>query len=66
MGINLSIQKLKEQIAKDINESKLPPGITLMIFNEFVGQLQKLNNEAITLEKQAVLEKRIKGQKIKK
>jgi hypothetical protein len=57
VGINLAIQEVKEKIAKDINESKLPPGILLMIINEFLSQIQMQNLRAIEAEKKASEEK---------
>jgi len=55
-GINLRIQETKEKIADVINESQLPPGITLMILNEFVGQVQRQNAYMIEIEKKALEE----------
>ena len=52
-GINLRIQETKEKIADVINESQLPPGITLMILNEFAGQVQVQNAIAIANERKA-------------
>lgn len=53
MGINLEIQSLKEKIAKNINESGLPAGITLLVINEFSNSLQDLNMQSINAERQA-------------
>ena len=55
-GINLRIQEAKESIANVINNSQLPPGITLMILNEFVGQVQRQNAYMIEIEKKALEE----------
>ena len=55
-GINLRIQETKENIADVINDSQLPPGITLMILNEFVGQVQRQNAYMIEIEKKALEE----------
>jgi len=55
-GINLRIQETKEKIADVINESQLPPGITLMILNEFAGQVQRQNAYMIEIEKKALEE----------
>ena len=55
-GINLRIQETKEKIADVINESQLPPGITLMILNEFVSQVQRQNAYMIEIEKKALEE----------
>lgn len=55
-GINLRIQETKEKIADVINDSQLPPGITLMILNEFVGQVQRQNAYMIEIEKKALEE----------
>lgn len=50
MGINLSIQNLKTAIANDINNSKLSPGIVLMILSEFTTQVQAQNQYMISKE----------------
>ena len=55
-GINLRIQETKEKIADVINDSQLPPGITLMILNEFAGQVQRQNAYMIEIEKKALEE----------
>ena len=52
-GINLRIQEAKEDIAAAINKSQLPPGILLMILNEFAAQVQTQNAMAITQERKA-------------
>ena len=55
-GINLRIQECKEDIANVINASQLPPGIILMVLNEFVGQVQRQNAYMIEIEKKALEE----------
>ena len=55
-GINLRIQETKENIANVINSSQLPPGIVLMILNEFTGQVQIQNARMIEIEKKALEE----------
>lgn len=50
-GINLLIQEAKEDIAGAINKSQLPPGILLMILNEFAAQVQTQNAMAIANER---------------
>ena len=55
-GINLRIQEAKEDIAAAINKAQLPPGITLMILNEFVSQVQRQNAYMIEIEKKALEE----------
>ena len=55
-GINLRIQEAKEDIAAAINKAQLPPGITLMILNEFAGQVQRQNAYMIEIEKKALEE----------
>ena len=52
-GINLRIQEAKEDIAAAINKAQLPPGILLMILNEFVSQVQTQNAMAIANERKA-------------
>ena len=52
-GINLRIQEAKEDIAATINKAQLPPGILLMILNEFVSQVQAQNAIAIANERKA-------------
>lgn len=52
-GINLLIQEAKEDIAAVINKTQLPPGILLMILNEFVSQVQTQNAMAIANERKA-------------
>lgn len=52
-GINLRTQEAKEGIAEAINKSQLPPGILLMILNEFTGQMQIQNTRLIEAEKRA-------------
>jgi hypothetical protein len=52
-GINLRIQECKEDIANVINASQLPPGIILMVLNEFVGQVQAQNIKMIETERKA-------------
>ena len=53
-GINLRIQECKENIANAVNEAKLPPGVLLMIINEFAGQIQMQNLRAIETEKKVL------------
>lgn len=55
-GLNLSIQEAKEGIAEVINKYQLPPGILLMVLNEFVGQMQMQNARLIEAEKRAYQE----------
>lgn len=57
MGINLTIQNFKETLAKDIKESHLPPGVLLMVLNEFTGQIQLINTQAIANERALEAEK---------
>lgn len=57
-GLNLRIQECKENIANAVNEAKLPPGVLLMIINEFAGQIQMQNLRAIETEKKALKEKK--------
>jgi len=52
-GINLCIQDTKKDIVDVINKSQLPPGILLMILNEFVAQMQVQNLKAIETESKA-------------
>jgi hypothetical protein len=52
-GLNLMIQEAKEDIAATINKSQLPPGIMLMILNEFIGQTQVQNARMIEAERKA-------------
>ena len=52
-GINLRIQEAKEDIAAAINKAQLPPGILLMILNEFAAQVQTQNAMAIANERKA-------------
>jgi hypothetical protein len=52
-GINLRIQEVKEDIAAAINMAQLPPGVLLMILNEFATQVQAQNAMAITQERKA-------------
>ncbi len=52
-GINLCIQDTKKDIVDIINKSQLPPGILLMILNEFVAQMQVQNLKAIETESKA-------------
>ena len=52
-GINLRIQEAKEDIAAAINKAQLPPGILLMILNEFATQVQTQNAMAIANERKA-------------
>jgi hypothetical protein len=51
-GLNLRIQEAREDIANTINNTKLPPGIVLMILNEFKLQTQAQNAQMIAAEKQ--------------
>lgn len=55
-GINLRIQEAKEDIAAVINKTQLPPGILLMILNEFAWQVQRQNAYMIEIEKKALEE----------
>ena len=50
-GLNLRIQEAKEDIAKAINKSQLPPGVLLMLLNEFTIQMQIQNARMIELER---------------
>ena len=50
-GLNLRIQEAKEDIASTINKTELPPGIVLMILNEFTLQTQAQNAQMIAAEK---------------
>lgn len=52
-GLNLRIQEAKEGIANAINKSQLPPGILLMVLNEFIGQMQMQNARLIEAERKA-------------
>ena len=52
-GVNLRIQEVKEDIAGTINKSQLPPGVLLMVLNEFTGQMQMQNARLIDAEKRA-------------
>lgn len=56
-GINLKIQELKDNISNTINESKLAPGIVIMIIADFMGQVQTQNAQAIEIERKAIEEK---------
>ena len=51
-GLNLRIQEAREDIASTINKTELPPGIVLMILNEFTLQTQAQNAQMIAAEKQ--------------
>ena len=51
-GLNLRIQEAKEDIASAINKTKLPPGVILMILQEFTMQTQTQNAQMIAAEKQ--------------
>ena len=51
-GLNLRIQEAKEDIASAINKTKLPPGVILMILQEFTMQAQTQNAQMIAAEKQ--------------
>ena len=53
MGINTQVIKLKEAIARDINESGLPPTVIDMVIGEFKIQLQALSEQAIEAEQKA-------------
>ena len=46
-GLNLRIQEAREDIASTINKTELPPGIVLMILNEFTLQTQAQNARMI-------------------
>ena len=50
-GLNLRIQEAREDIASTINKTELPPGIVLMILNEFTLQTQAQNAQMIAAEK---------------
>ena len=50
-GLNLCIQEAREDIASTINKTELPPGIVLMILNEFTLQTQAQNAQMIAAEK---------------
>ena len=50
-GLNLRIQEAKEDIASAINKTKLPPGVILMILQEFTMQAQTQNAQMIAAEK---------------
>lgn len=66
-GLNLRIQEAKEDIANAINKSQLPPGILLMILNEFIGQMQMQNARMIEAEKRAFEEEvKLNGKEIHK
>lgn len=52
-GLSLRMQECKEDIAGAINKAYLPPGIILMILNEFTGQMQMQNARMIEAEKKA-------------
>lgn len=65
-GLNLRIQEAKEDIAEAVNKSQLPPGIMLMILNEFIGQMQMQNARLIETERKAWEEGDKNGEKIHK
>ena len=65
-GLNLSIQEAKEGIADAINKSQLPPGVLLMILNEFIGQMQMQNARLIEAERKAWEEGEKHGKEIHK
>lgn len=65
-GINLRTQEAKEGIADVINKSQLPPGILLMVLNEFTGQMQMQNARLIEAERKAWEEGEKNGEKIHK
>jgi hypothetical protein len=50
-GLNLRIQEARQDIASTINKTELPPGIVLMILNEFTLQTQAQNAQMIAAEK---------------
>ncbi len=52
IGMNLRIQKLKENIAKATNEAHLPPSVLQMIFGELTNQMAIQNQRAIEIELQ--------------
>ena len=62
-GINLRIQELKENIVKSTNEAHLPPAVLQMIFNDFAGQMQVQNLNAIEMEKQELMKEGAKDGK---
>lgn len=63
-GINLRLQEAKQDIADAINKSQLPPGIMLMILNEFIGQTQAHNAKLIEVERKAWKEGESDGKEI--
>lgn len=66
-GLNLRIQEVKEEMANAINKSQLPPGILLMVLNEFTGQMQMQNTRMIEVEKRAFEEEvKLNGKEIHK
>lgn len=66
MGINLQIQTLKEQLAKIINESNLPPTIVQMVLFEISSQVNALAAQVIEAEKKEQEEGEKDGKKIRK
>ena len=65
-GLNLRIQEAKEDIAKAINKSQLPPGVLLMLLNEFTIQMQIQNARMIELERKSIEEGDKDGKEIRK
>lgn len=65
-GLNLRIQETKEDIAKAINKSQLPPGVLLMLLNEFTIQMQSQNARMIELERKYIEEGDKDGEEIHK
>ena len=63
-GLNLRIQETKEDIAKAINKSQLPPGVLLMLLNEFTIQVQIQNARMIELERKSIEEGDKDGEEI--
>lgn len=55
-GMNLAIQELKENMAKVINESGLPIGVTQLVLSEITNQVAAANMQQIEKEKK-LLEK---------
>ena len=58
-GANLCIQETKELMAEVLNNSQLPPGILLMILNEFTGHMKVQNARMIETERK-VYEEEVK------
>ena len=63
IGINLSIQNLKETLINEINDSKLPPGVTQLILKDILAQIQLVNAELIKIEKEQLEQKQKEGAK---